>query len=80
MEKARVISALHYHGITFHLGRSDKNRPITYRPDFTYIEDGRLVVEEVKGVRVRDFPVRMALFKEKFPEWRLIVTGKGGSG
>jgi len=73
MEKAGVIEALHYHGIRFHLGVSDKGKAITYIPDFTYIEDGRLIAEEVKGVRVRDWPVRAALFKDKFPEWELRV-------
>jgi len=32
-----------------------------------------LIAEEVKGVRVRDFPVRAALFKTVFPEWTLRV-------
>lgn len=75
MEKAGKIEALHYHGLRFHLGWSDKRRLITYIPDFTYLEDGVLIAEEVKGVRVRDWPVRAALFKEQFPEWELRVTG-----
>ena len=73
MEKAGKIEALHYHGLRFALGRSDKGRIITYTPDFTYIENERLIAEEVKGVRVRDWPVRAALFKEQFPEWTLRV-------
>lgn len=73
LERAGKIEALHYHGLRFFLGRSDKNRPITYTPDFNYIEDGILVAEEVKGYRVRDFPVRVALFKKMFPEWLLKV-------
>ena len=72
-EKNLEILALHYHQIRFTLGISDKNRAISYTPDFTYIEDGELVAEEVKGFRVRDWPVRAALFKEQFPEWRLYV-------
>jgi len=72
-EKKGEITALHYHGLRFYLGKSDKNRSITYRPDFIYIEDGQLVAEEIKGPVVRDFPVRMALFKEMFPEWMLRV-------
>jgi len=72
-EKAGKIEALRYHALRFALGRSDKRRLITYTPDFTYIQDGRLVAEEVKGPRVRDWPVRVVLFKEKFPEWELRV-------
>lgn len=74
MEGAGKIEALHYHGLRFALGKSDKGRMITYTPDFTYIEDGQLVAEEIKGPRVRDWPVRAALFKEKFPEWALQVV------
>lgn len=74
LRNAGRIEALHHHGLRFHLGRSDKERVISYTPDFTYIEDGWLVAEEVKGVRVRDWPVRAALFKEQFPEWTLRVT------
>lgn len=73
LERAGKIEALHYHGLLFRLGRSDKGRTISYTPDFTYLEDGRLIAEEVKGVRVRDWPVRAALFKERFPEWGLRV-------
>lgn len=73
LEKAGQIEALHYHALRFALGKSDKGRMISYTPDFTYIQDGVLTVEEIKGVRVRDWPVRAALFKEKFPEWKLWV-------
>jgi len=74
LEKAGKIEALHYHGVSFKLGRSDTGRAISYTPDFTYIKDGQLIAEEVKGPRVRDWAVRAALFKEKFPEWELRVN------
>jgi len=73
LESRGDIVALHYHGMHFHLGKNDKGRQVIYSPDFTYIEDGMLVAEEVKGVRVRDWPVRAALFKQMFPEWELRV-------
>lgn len=73
LEKAGNIEALHYHGIRFSLGKSDKGRLISYIPDFVYIEDGKLIAEEIKGPVIRDFPVRSALFKDKFPEWFLRV-------
>lgn len=72
-KKEGRIVALHFHGIHFHLGKNDKGRQTIYTPDFTYLEDGVLIAEEVKGVRVRDFPVRAALFKTVFPEWTLRV-------
>lgn len=73
MEGAGKIQALHYHGIRFYLGKSDKNKSIWYTPDFTYLEDGQLIAEEVKGYRVRDWPVRAALFKQRFSEWKLRI-------
>lgn len=44
-----------------------------YRPDFVYLEKGRLVAEDIKGVIVRDFPLRAALFRLCFPEIELRV-------
>jgi len=73
LEKAGQIEALHYHALRFALGKSDKGRMISYTPDFTYIQDGVLIAEEVKGVRVRDWPVRAAMFQNQFPEWELWV-------
>lgn len=45
-----------------------------YRPDFTYIEKGRVVAEDVKGFVVRDFPLRAALFQHLHPEIELRVV------
>jgi len=73
LERAGKIEALHYHALRFALGKSDKNRLISYTPDFTYIEDGILVANEIKGYRVRDWAVRAAMFKNQFPEWDLQV-------
>jgi len=44
-----------------------------YKPDFTYSERGKLIAEDVKGMVVRDFPLRAALFRHLFPEWELRV-------
>jgi hypothetical protein len=38
-----------------------------YRPDFVYCEGGKLIAEDIKGVVVRDFPLRAALFRICFP-------------
>ena len=45
-----------------------------YRPDFIYVENGRYVAEEVKGMVVRDFPLRAALFRHLFPTYELRVV------
>ena len=51
-------------------------RRVGYKPDFAYIEPGlKDVVEEVKGMVVRDFPLRAAIFRALFPEFELrIIT------
>lgn len=46
----------------------DNGRRAVYTPDFRYIEGGRLVVEDSKGARVRDWPLRKALFRACYPE------------
>lgn len=45
-----------------------------YRPDFTYQEGNRTIAEDVKGVIVRDFPLRAALFKHCYPDIELRVV------
>jgi len=53
-------------------------RVASYRPDFTYVERGRLIAEDVKPPTKlaisRDFPLRAALFKHLFPDWELRLT------
>lgn len=45
-----------------------------YTPDFQYMEGNKLVVEDVKGMIVRDFPLRAALFRHLFADMELRVT------
>ena len=48
-----------------------------YRPDFTYLEQGRVIAEDVKaknGFIERDVPLRWALFKACYPEIELRVV------
>lgn len=53
------------------MGNGQKAR---YRPDFVYRENGALVAEDIKGMIVRDFPLRAALFRLCFPEIELRVV------
>lgn len=46
-----------------------------YTADFQYMENGRQIVEDFKGVVARDFPLRRALFEALFPEITLRVVG-----
>ena len=49
-------------------------RRVGYKSDFEYIENGMLVTEDVKGVVVRDWPLRRAVFKALFPNHLLRET------
>lgn len=42
-------------------------RPIVYVADFTYTENGRIVVEDVKGVRTKEYLLKKKLFEKKYP-------------
>ena len=46
-------------------------RRVGYKSDFEYIENGMLVTEDVKGVVVRDWPLRRAVFIALFPDHQL---------
>jgi Protein of unknown function (DUF1064) len=49
-------------------------RRVGYKSDFEYVENGMLVTEDVKGVVVRDWPLRRAVFKALFPNHDLRET------
>ena len=36
--------------------------------DFRYEENGKLVVEDVKGVRTREYILKRKMFKYRYPE------------
>lgn len=46
-----------------------------YTGDFRYMENGREIIEEVKGFVARDFPLRRALFEALYPDLTLRVVG-----
>lgn len=64
MEAVGEIHHVVHHPFRLYLGKNDKNREISYRPDFFYMEGDCLIIEEVKGPRVRDWPPRAALVKQ----------------
>jgi hypothetical protein len=47
---------------------------VGYKSDFEYVENGMLVTEDVKGVVVRDWPLRRAVFVALFPNYHLRET------
>ena len=61
LEKVGEISDLHYQ-VRFVLCEKPK---ITYRADFEYIENGKRIVEDVKGMLTRETRVKLAWLKEQ---------------
>ena len=49
-------------------------RRVGYKSDFEYNENGLWVTEDVKGVIVRDWPLRRAVFAALFPHHHLRET------
>lgn len=72
LERAGEISALNVepqywfapNGIQL---KHDNGRRIGYKPDFVYVEQGKLVAEDCKGFHARDWPLRKAFFQMCFP-------------
>lgn len=52
-------------------------RAITYRADFKYqTQDGRTVVEDVKGMETEVFRIKRKMFEYKYPELSLVLVKK----
>lgn len=49
-------------------------RRVGYKSDFEYTENGVQITEDVKGVVVRDWPLRRAVFMALFPFHQLRET------
>lgn len=54
-----------------------KNIPaIKYVADFEYIENGKRIIEEVKGIETAVFKLKMRMFKYKYPELEVKILYK----
>lgn len=61
--------------ISFELIPKQKGeRGCTYKADFVYIENGQTVVEDVKGVKTKEYIIKRKLFKYKYPDYKFIET------
>jgi hypothetical protein len=54
--------------------KHQNGRRVGYKSDFEYVENGMIVTEDVKGVIVRDWPLRRAVFIALFPDHHLRET------
>jgi len=79
LQAAGAISELKVHPQYWFVinGRQLKHangRRVGYKSDFEYLENGIKITEDVKGVIVRDWPLRRAVFIALFPNHTLRET------
>ena len=48
-------------------------RKIEYIADFKYIENGKTIVEDVKGIQTDVFKLKHKLFEKKYPDFELRI-------
>lgn len=54
--------------------KNDKTyRKIEYVADFKYIENGKTIVEDVKGLQTDVFKIKHKLFEKKYPDLELRI-------
>lgn len=54
--------------------KNDKTyRKIEYVADFKYIENGKTIVEDVKGLQTEVFKIKHKLFEKKYPKLELRI-------
>lgn len=66
LERAGKISDLRRQVPFTLVERSRHGRAVVYRADFVYIENGREVVEDVKGVRTEVYKLKRRLMAERY--------------
>lgn len=49
--------------------KGKKIRGIRYEADFQYTENGVAIIEDVKGVRTREFNLKLKLFMVRYPDF-----------
>ena len=63
LEKAGQISHLQRQVKFTLIPKQEDERPVFYIADFTYIEDGNFVVEDVKGKRTKEYIIKRKLMR-----------------
>lgn len=60
----------------FETDNGEKVRAISYVADFQYFEDGRLVVEDFKGMETPAFKLKLRMLLYKFRDITVRITGR----
>ena len=68
LERCGEIRALELQGRYELLPKNGRERAVHYVADFRYEENGKLVVEDVKGVRTREYILKRKMFRYRYPE------------
>lgn len=76
LEKGKVISDLKRQVKFVLIDKSKYGREVSYIADFTYYEQGKLVVEDVKGIKTDIFKLKARLFAERYGFEIKIITKK----
>ena len=54
--------------------KGEKIRAITYIADFVYTQDGKKIVEDVKGVKTKEYLLKKKIFQYKYPQYYFIES------
>ena len=72
VEQGGLITALTVHPrykvLDSYTYQGKRKQGIVYEGDFSYVEDGQLVVEDVKGRETEGFKLKRKLFEARYPE------------
>ena len=66
LERAGVIKGLRRQVPFVLIDKSEHGRAVTYYADFTYMENGQEVVEDVKGVKTDVYKIKKRLMAERY--------------
>ena len=80
LERAKAIKNLKLQ-VPFLLQDSFKKNGKTYRKieyvaDFVYEENGKIIVEDTKGVKTEVFKIKQKLFEQKYPDLTIKIITK----
>ena len=66
LQKAGEISNLERQKSYLLLPAGHGERAVKYIADFVYMENGKLIVEDVKGFKTKEYIIKRKLFKSKY--------------
>lgn len=69
LERAGKISQLRLQPTYLLSPRTKTESKCEYKADFEYIEDGQIIVEDVKGHAAKEYIVKRKWFKTKYPDY-----------